>query len=322
MSFNHDLKPACAARIAVALILAGLVTAYAGNPVLAGDGRLEINQTCALDSGCFQGDDGGFPVQITEPGSYRLTSNLDLSAAAQPESTHAVLIETSDVSIDLAGFTIAGTNSCTHDAGRPVTGCDNEGFANGIVSNLGERNITVRNGTVQGMTTFGISLAIPGAEVIGVEVRDNGGGGVGLGPDALVRDVSAVENGEAGVIVLERGSIIQSRAAFNGTQGFEAGDGSLIAESVAVTNDDVGFLVGGATLIKDCVARFNLLNGVEMQEHSSVVDSVLVGNQAEAIECAEGGAVKGNMLNGNVGGDIDSNCTEIGTNFCTGDTNC
>ena len=45
-------------------------------PALAVDGVLEINQTCAVQTGCFAGDSPGFPVTITQPGSYRLTSNL------------------------------------------------------------------------------------------------------------------------------------------------------------------------------------------------------------------------------------------------------
>jgi hypothetical protein len=48
--------------------------------IFASDGQLEINQACAVNTGCFPGDDPGFPVTITQPGSYRLTGNLDLSA--------------------------------------------------------------------------------------------------------------------------------------------------------------------------------------------------------------------------------------------------
>lgn len=41
---------------------------------VAADGELEINQACAGSSvGCFPGDSAGFPVSITQPGSYRFT---------------------------------------------------------------------------------------------------------------------------------------------------------------------------------------------------------------------------------------------------------
>ena len=52
-----------------------LLLAFAG-PALAVDGVVEINQTCAVNTGCFAGDTPGFPVTITVAGSYRLTSNL------------------------------------------------------------------------------------------------------------------------------------------------------------------------------------------------------------------------------------------------------
>ncbi len=51
------------------LILALATSAFAT------DGVLEINQTCAVQTGCFAGDTAGFPVEIDVAGSYRLTSN-------------------------------------------------------------------------------------------------------------------------------------------------------------------------------------------------------------------------------------------------------
>ena len=34
-------------------------------PARAGDGALEINQTCAVNTGCFARDTAGFPVTIS-----------------------------------------------------------------------------------------------------------------------------------------------------------------------------------------------------------------------------------------------------------------
>ncbi len=51
-----------------------LILALAG-PALAVDGVAEINQTCAVQTGCFGGDAAGYPVTIdgTAGTSYRLT---------------------------------------------------------------------------------------------------------------------------------------------------------------------------------------------------------------------------------------------------------
>ena len=62
------------ARImAVALVLAPALA-------FAGDGRIEIHQSCVA-TGCLPGDTAGFPVTLT-PGSYVLTSNLSVPTAA------------------------------------------------------------------------------------------------------------------------------------------------------------------------------------------------------------------------------------------------
>ena len=72
-----------------------LLLALAG-PALAVDGVLEINQTCAISTGCFPGDSPGFPVSVTQPGSYRLTGNLDLSAEGVNVSGIAVSVPSPD----------------------------------------------------------------------------------------------------------------------------------------------------------------------------------------------------------------------------------
>jgi hypothetical protein len=45
-------------------------------PALAVDGVLEINQTCAVQTGCFAGDTAGFPVTI---GASRARSGIVLT---------------------------------------------------------------------------------------------------------------------------------------------------------------------------------------------------------------------------------------------------
>ena len=73
------------------LPIALLAAAYAAS---ASEGALEINQTCALQTGCFAGDTPGLPVTLTQPGSYRLTSNLSQALA----TTNVLQISANDVS--------------------------------------------------------------------------------------------------------------------------------------------------------------------------------------------------------------------------------
>ncbi len=75
----------------------------------ATDGVVEINQTCAVNTGCLPGDAAGFPVTIGESGSYRLTGDLVVPTAG----TTAIDVTTSDVTIDFNGFGVFGPTVCT-----------------------------------------------------------------------------------------------------------------------------------------------------------------------------------------------------------------
>jgi hypothetical protein len=64
------------------------------------DGVLEINQTCAVNTGCFAGDTAGFPITINTQGSYVLTSNLDLPDV----NTTGIEVTVGIVTIDMNGM--------------------------------------------------------------------------------------------------------------------------------------------------------------------------------------------------------------------------
>ncbi|MDG2051443.1 MAG: hypothetical protein P8M78_14920 [Myxococcota bacterium] len=70
------MKYGTALRSRIALLTLGL-----SSPALAVDGVLEINQACAVNTGCFSGDAAGLPVTITAAGSYRM-----LEAVSQSDS--------------------------------------------------------------------------------------------------------------------------------------------------------------------------------------------------------------------------------------------
>ena len=70
------------------------------------DGVVEISQVRALAGGLTVGDAPGFPVTISVSGSYRLTSNLDVTGQPSPENVIAVDITVGSVSLDLNGFSI------------------------------------------------------------------------------------------------------------------------------------------------------------------------------------------------------------------------
>ena len=60
--------------VGVEILLVAVFASIAA-PGAASDGVLEINQTCAVNTGCFPGDAPGFPVHLdgTPSKSYALT---------------------------------------------------------------------------------------------------------------------------------------------------------------------------------------------------------------------------------------------------------
>jgi len=141
----------------------------------AADGALEINQACA-SVGCFPGDDPGWPVTIAQPGSYRVTSDLDLSGPGG-----AIQILADGTTVDLGGF---GVRFCIDPP--PGFACLLVGQDDGIEAETA-LDVTVRNGLVQGFRGRGIDLGARG-RVDGMVVRANLLGGIRVGASSLVQN--------------------------------------------------------------------------------------------------------------------------------------
>jgi len=212
---NHPLKKYLLATSLLAAV------GFAGSSH-AVDGVFEISESCAISFGCFDGDSAGFPVTITEPGSYRLTSNLTTDSV----DTTLIDITADNVSIDLNGFGLIGPVSCTGD--EPT--CSGGGIGRGInaVDALSAtNNLQVRNGFISGMGASGI-LAGANVTVMEVTSTSNGGNGIsiisGLVKDCLVRD-----NRSFGIA--SRGLAIDNWADNNGLSGLfgRFGGGTYIA---------------------------------------------------------------------------------------------
>src|SRR5579871_6824042 len=106
------------------------------------DGVVLINQSTVMAA-------GGFPYKITQPGSYRLSGNLQVTAL----NTDAIDIQANNVTLDLNGFSISGPVTCT--GGGASLGCGPSSLGKGISST--GTNIIVRNGSVVGFFS-GVAL--------------------------------------------------------------------------------------------------------------------------------------------------------------------
>ncbi|MBM4155327.1 MAG: right-handed parallel beta-helix repeat-containing protein [Lentisphaerae bacterium] len=148
---------------------------------------------------------------ITEPGSYYLTTNL----------TATLTITADNVTLDLMGFTIL-------PAAAEAIDVPNE-----------QRNIVVRNGTVQGGSTGLDARNVIGGLFEGILACSNASFGIYVGPGCTVRDCEARANGAAGIRVREGTNCIvrNCRIAGNAGIGLEVlGAGAMVEDNVVVGN--------------------------------------------------------------------------------------
>ncbi len=169
-----------------------IVAAFAASgAVLASDGLYQISETC-VGTGCFPGDSFDFPVTITEPGSYQLTSDLEVAGI----NTTAIKVEADGVTIDLNGFEIRGPSICTYTTAGGTT-CSAAGNGIGIDNSAGGR-LTVHNGRVTGMGFTGIrasnSSGTKSSHVYDVTVANNPWSGISM-RYGVVRNVVGEFNG-------------------------------------------------------------------------------------------------------------------------------
>lgn len=240
-------------RITPWVVVTFVVAASVGPAALASDGALEINAACVA-TGCFPGDTGGYPVTITAPGSYRLTSNLSTNSNA----VSVIRFDVEDVHLDLGGFVISGPVTCT---GTPVvcTGASVglQGF--GVQATPGHGS--VRNGTVRGLGRAGIGAG-DGMRVERVHALENGTYGIAgeWGSDGwIVSECIVRNNGGAGI------------SLFSGT-----GQGTLVRNNTVFGNGGVGIANNG--LLIGNVVRNNTDYGTSA--NAKISQNVFVGNKA------------------------------------------
>ena len=197
---------------------------------MAADGVLEINQTCAVNTGCFPGDTAGFPVTIQSSAarSFRLTSDLGPLGANQ----NGIVVTANNATIDLGGFQIYGATTCSV---LPVT-CSPIGTGVGV---LGGSNLVVRNGTIHGMGDDGIRLDYS-SSAEELHLFQNGGDGLEFGNDGTGNSNHSTSNGVDGIRCAAGCILAGNSVVGNGATGIEGGAGGVIQGNSARENGGIG----------------------------------------------------------------------------------
>ncbi len=232
-------------------VIAFIATVVGPATASAAPGVIELSQACAA-TGCTGGDPPGFPINLSQPGSYRLTSNLHVD---HPD-LDAIAITAHGALIDLGGFQISGP--CD-----PPTPCG--GITAGGSGVLGGSESHVRNGTIRGFKGNGITLI----------------------ESATVEDL-ILENNQKGVQVfsgLIRRSLIQNNTSF----GISLVTGGIVEHNMVLGNGDSGIFLDNSTPpVGELIVRFNLIrknvgHGIEAQRGALIEGNHLLANLRSGI---------------------------------------
>jgi len=170
----------------------GLVIGLAPVCGFAVDGQVLINQSTVMSA-------GGFPYIISQPGSYKLTSNLIV-----PNFVSGIQISASNVTLDLNGFTISGAQA-------PFIPPPFTALIQAIASVQG---IAIRNGTLLGSAATNLIdlFRASGSILEELLMFDLANGNQSyFGTAAVVRHV----NNPSGTIIITCPAMVTESLAFN-----------------------------------------------------------------------------------------------------------
>ena len=216
------------------------------------------------------------PITLVAPGSYVLTSNL----VTLPGGI-AIDIQSSNVTLDLNGFTIDGA-----------------GGTDGIIVAANLSAITIRNGVITGGQN-GINASAAGITdllIEGVHVHDCTVHAFQVG-SAIMRSCVAANNLGDGFSATGDSALIDCRAIGNGQTGFNC-TGGVIERCVAINNTFAGISMAGGGIVRDSIAKGNN-TGIVATGGSSVIGCLASGNQFGGIEARDASLVESCQARGN-----------------------
>jgi len=211
-----------------------------------------------------------FPKTINESGSYYLTGNIHISS-----SSSAITIAADDVSVDLMGFTVSGSNT---------------GLGDGITL-AANKNIKITNGTIKTFGRCGVSShndVTQDVSLINLEIRDNNEGALFIRGDGhVIESCRITGNGEGGlgfnaIYVESNARIINNIIAYNGANVSTSGGYGICIKAK------------NACLVKGNIIRGNFsssqvyrLRAIWVEDGCIVADNIIAENFGSSTEVTQ-----------------------------------
>jgi hypothetical protein len=231
------------------------------------------------------------PWTVTAPGSYYVVTNL----VGDPVLPHGIIVQASDVTIDLKGFTLQG----------------GVGGGSGISVPATVTNLKVHNGVIRNWASNGISAQnADNGQLTDLRVSNNGASGITIGTGWTVAACQCLSNATAGLNTLGYCTVKDCAAAYNaGGPGFVVGGYCVLTGCAAVTNmvgistmmncslanctagnnGQVGFFTGGASALNGCSAGWNGSNGFVVTPACRLANCTAMWNQGNGFDASWAG---------------------------------
>lgn len=235
-------------------------------------------------------DISSIPVTIDAPGSYILVKDI----VSDDVDENGITIATDNVTIDLGGHTLDGSN--------------NTNFVHGIRTGSTEtrKNITIRNGKVNNWKSAGVGLF--GSENCRVEniiAINNGSEGIFAGLNSIVKNCTAVDNVQEGIQVDENSTVVNCIVRSSGSHGILLREGVAMGNS-CLQNGNNGIYAGSNSVIKNNICNDNENSGIGGFS-SLIKDNHCKGNKY-GINPLSQSLVVSNSCNNNIDADTNDGC--------------
>jgi Right handed beta helix region len=219
------------------------------------------------------------PFTIQASGSYYLTTNLTGAAGDD-----GVIIDASDVTLDLAGFTLSGLT----------------GALDGIRVLNSHANLVIRNGTLTHWTSGIDAQGASNSHFESLRLSQNTGQGLWGGPASAVTDCASYSNQGTGISVDQDCQLTHCSGSSNGMHGIFADSGSQLFACAASGNLGNGVVLGSRCIITACLAANNGESGIVAADSLHISDSQAASNGLLGISAGTDAAFYGCSVSGNM----------------------
>ena len=242
-----------------------------------------ITMSSIAAGGITSGDSAGFPATIAWSGSYKLGENIQTGFSGS-----FIEITGNDVTLDLNGFSVLTSNSCSktgHPTGNTCVG--SVPTAQALIKIMGSR-VTVKNGSVLGSNGQGIVIGGSGVKLESVTVSNSKSNGI------------TASVGGTGSSVVKTGTVLTGvTSVLNGGLGFDGPDyGDVIIRSSVFSDNNGGALLRNAD-VSDVTASYNKIYGI--RGGRATISRVIANSNTED-GVTDGAVVRDSVADSNLNG--------------------